>query len=86
MTPTVADELAFAALPPETQELARRVLLGGAEIAPPALLAIAYRAGFEDAINEVDLELPSCSKREASEAVTTYLGEWTAKLGKGAVS
>jgi hypothetical protein len=64
--PSLADVLAFEALPVETQELARRVV--GAASAPDdlvALVAKAYEEGFEDCADEIDISRPHCSERHA---------------------
>ncbi len=54
---TVADHLAFEALSPAIQELARRVL-GAGGVSLDA--ADAYEMGWEDAVEEMTFETPRC--------------------------
>ena len=63
---SVADVAAFEALPEETQALARLVLTGGSS-PEKAALAKAYRAGWEDGVDQVEVDRPHLSNKEAEE-------------------
>ena len=65
--PSVADLVAFEALPTETRELALRVL--GSFPVTDQLLAAAYEKGWEDCAD--DIEPPTMSYRQADRAIET---------------
>ena len=63
---SVADVTAFEALPDEVQALARKVLTGG-HSAEKAALAKAYKDGWEDGVEQCEIERPYLSDKEAEE-------------------
>jgi hypothetical protein len=74
-TPTVADELVFNSLDPQIRCTIER-LYGGPphlEAGTPSELAEMYLRGLEDAVDEMSVLTPHCSKADALRAVTTIL-------------
>lgn len=55
--PSLRDQMEFEALPEEVQLLARRVLIGGVQGDPSTIQA--YLAGYEDGVEDCDIERPS---------------------------
>ncbi len=73
---SVADEIAFEALPEETRALVSR-LFGHHQappVPPPASLVAAYKRGWEDCEGSAEVTFGTCSTVDAMEAVDDILG------------
>lgn len=87
VSPSVADELVFEALPEDTKAAVIRLYGGAPGEGSDSLqnLAKAYQEGFDDAVGEMSFVEPSCTPREALRAVTALFNRPREEVARGAV-